>query len=163
MVPPPEDEPPIVAEETPPPRLRHVRVALGAIAAGWICVFAVALQLDPYRGGRVWRDETHTQLGFPPCTFRRLSDLPCPACGMTTSFALFVRADLVNSARANFAGTFLAAIGFAYLPWALGSVFRGRWLFFREIEPIVVGLALTFAGVMLVRWLAVLAWLTWFA
>ena len=33
---------------------------------------------------------THQQLGLPPCNFVTLTGYPCPACGMTTSFALLV-------------------------------------------------------------------------
>jgi hypothetical protein len=31
---------------------------------------------------------THTQLFLPPCLLYRLTGVPCPTCGMTTSFAL---------------------------------------------------------------------------
>lgn len=34
---------------------------------------------------------THQQLGLPPCFFHKLTNIPCPTCGMTTSFAYTVR------------------------------------------------------------------------
>src|SRR5262249_44252401 len=100
-------------------RLRlYVRGCLIAIALGLALVFGIAAFLDPYRDGRVWTDETHTQLGLPPCTFKVVTGVPCPSCGMTTSFALLVRGDIYNSLRANFAGTALAVMCLLYIPWA---------------------------------------------
>lgn len=34
---------------------------------------------------------THRQLGLPPCFFHQFTGIPCPTCGMTTSFAHTVR------------------------------------------------------------------------
>src|SRR3954467_9307382 len=114
MVPPPlllelaEDEVPV---DAPAPSRRGVRIALVGIGAAWLAVFTVAVCLNPYRDGQPLREETHRQLGLPECHFKRLTGLPCPSCGMTTSFALLVRGDFANSLRANFAGTLLAVIG----------------------------------------------------
>src|SRR5205823_3267323 len=83
-----------------------VRGTLVGLALGLSAVFAVAVWLKPYDDdGRPLRMEAHRQLGLPPCTFYSLTGIPCPSCGMTTSFALLVRGDVVNSARANAAGT----------------------------------------------------------
>ncbi len=30
---------------------------------------------------------THVQLGLPPCRFLAITGIPCPSCGLTTSFA----------------------------------------------------------------------------
>jgi hypothetical protein len=67
----------------------------------FIAVFVVAVVLDPYRDGKVWMSETHRQLGMPPCTFKHVTGLPCASCGMSTSFALAVRGDLVHSVQAK--------------------------------------------------------------
>lgn len=34
---------------------------------------------------------THTKLGLPPCTFYRITGLPCPGCGLTTCFTHMAR------------------------------------------------------------------------
>jgi hypothetical protein len=54
-----------------------VRLSLVLLALGVAAVFAVALYLNPYRGGRLWLEETHRQLGLPPCTFKTVTRLPC--------------------------------------------------------------------------------------
>src|SRR5262249_43562376 len=123
-----------------PPRLhRWVRVALAAMLVGLVTVFVIAWRLDPYRaGGSARRVEAHQQLGLPPCSFLDVTGVPCPACGMTTSFALLVRADVPASLRANWVGTLLAAFCLCLVPWAAVSVARGRALFVRDLERAVV-------------------------
>ena len=111
-------------------------------------VFLVASQVSPDPRGY----GTHQQLGLPPCTFRLMFGYHCPGCGMTTSFAHFVRGDLASAARANLAGTVLAAISAMMIPWCVLSFFAGRMWFVSD--PVMVGLGLTISiGV-----LAVLLW-----
>ena len=118
-----------------------------------IFVFAVALVLNPYKDGRVWLEETHTQLGLNPCTFRTWTGgCPCPSCGMTSSFALFVRGDLWHSLQANFAGTYLATLALLFIPWALISAVRGRLLWVRSGDTLAIRLVVSFAAIMFLRW-----------
>lgn len=139
-----------------------VRGTLVGLALGLSAVFAVAIWLKPYDDdGRPLRMETHRQLGFPPCTFYGLTKVPCPSCGMTTSFALFVRGDIINSLRANAAGTLLAVLCAILVPWSAVSVLRGRTVFVRSMERMIAVLVVLFLGVMLVRWAIVLA-LGWY-
>jgi hypothetical protein len=116
-----------------PVRQRHavwyVRAALLTVGLGLAGVFGVAWWLNPYNpDGSPRTQATHTQLGMPPCNFLVLTAKPCPACGMTTSFALLVRGDVGASARANWAGTVLAVAWAGLLVWALLSAARGRLL-----------------------------------
>jgi hypothetical protein len=139
-----------------------VRGALVGIALGMIAVFVIAFHLDPYRpDGTPRRMETHRQLNLPPCTFKEATGLPCPSCGMTTSFALLVRGDLVNSLRANAVGTLLAVWCLEVIPWALASAVRRRPLFLRSMERAFTVCILVFLGVLLLRWLVVIAWAWW--
>jgi hypothetical protein len=135
---------------------RWVRGTLVLIAAGLATVFAVAWWLDPYKDGRVWRMETHTQLGLPPCTFKQLTGLPCPSCGMTTSFALLVRGDVWHSLQANSVGTVLAVFCLALIPWSLACAIRGRPWFVISLERALTHLVIAFLILMMVRWLVVL-------
>ena len=101
-----------------------VRVTLLGLTAGLVIVFAVAAWLNPYDAdGQALQMETHRQLGLPPCTFYVLTGgLPCPSCGMTTSFALLMHGDVWNSLQANAAGTLLALLGLAFIPWSLATI-----------------------------------------
>jgi hypothetical protein len=139
------------------PRLRAgVRLGLVLLAVLLAGVFALALHLDPYKDGRVWYDGTHRQLGLPPCTFKDWTKLPCPTCGMSSSFALLARGDVVRSLKANAAGTVLAVGFLLAIPWSVISAVRGRWLFVRSIEWTLVRLIVALMVLMFVRWAIVL-------
>lgn len=140
-----------------PVRTGWVRGALLAIALGLLGVFSIAAWLNPYdEEGNARRLETHLQIGLPPCTFRSLTGIPCPSCGMTTSFALLMHGDLANSLRANAVGTLLALFGLAVLPWSLASAVFGRPLLVRSPERAVLGIVIVFVVLLLTRWLVIL-------
>lgn len=159
--------PPVSAfEEIPEVRARRqlrlwVRGTLLVMALVPAGVFAVALWLDPYRGGKIWLEETHTQLGFKECTFKSLTGLPCPSCGMTSSFALFVRGDLGHSLQANFAGTALALFSLAFMGWAAFSSASGKLVWIRCWERVLVRVVVGFMILMFGRWAAVLVMDYW--
>jgi hypothetical protein len=133
-----------------------VRGGLVGIALGLVTVFVIAWRLNPYNDdGTARRQETHRQLGLPPCTFYEVAGIPCPSCGMTTSFALLMHGDPVNSLRANSVGTLLALFCLAFIPWAVGSVVRRRPLFIRSLERGFLWVLLTLVTLMTLRWLLV--------
>jgi hypothetical protein len=145
-------------QDPAPPRLKWwVRAWLVVIALVLVGGFALAVYLNPYKDGRVWYEGTHRQLGLPTCTFKEVTGLPCPVCGMTSSFALLVRGDVVNSLRANAAGTVLALLLLTVIPWSIVSALRGRWLFFQTVEWVLVRVIVGFMLFLLVRWGLVLA------
>jgi hypothetical protein len=138
-----------------------VRVGLLAVAAGLILVFGIALRLKPYDDeGRPLRMETHRQLGLPSCQFYFVTGLPCPSCGMTTSFALLMHGDPWNSLRANAVGTLLACFCLFLIPWCLAGVYFQRPLFIRSPERALTIAVVVFLSLMMIRWIIVLvvAW-----
>jgi hypothetical protein len=141
---------------------RWVRGTLVGIALGLALVFAVAAWLNPYdEHGQPRRMETHQQIGLPPCNFYRLTGLPCPSCGMTTSFALLVRGDLGNSLRANAVGTLLAVCWLALIPWSLACALVGRPLLIRSLEWALTLAVIVFLVLLLARWVIVLGLAWW--
>lgn len=165
MVPPPESEDDYRRRRETRLAARRlqgwVRGSLALLTLIPILVFAVAWSLNPYQQGRVWLAETHTQLGLPPCTFKVLTGLPCPSCGMSTSFALFVRGDLFHSVQANVAGTTLALIAMLFMPWALLSAWHGRLQVVRNGESLLVRVVVLFLVLMFARWGIVVALTLW--
>src|SRR4030095_10825456 len=94
---------------------------LGILAAmGFIFTAAYGLHPDPRGLG------THEQLFLPPCWFHWWTGIPCPACGLTTSFAYLAKGDFLKGFQTHPMGPvlfLLAIMGFVY---ALISLFRRR-------------------------------------
>ena len=110
--------------------------------------FSLALRLDPDPRGY----GTHRRLGLPPCSFRSMFAVPCPSCGMTTSFSNFVRGRFVESVRANVAGSLLALACAVQIPWIWMSIYRGRLLWIDRPEMGLVWLLLIVCSVCLIQW-----------
>ncbi len=53
---------------------------------------------------------THTELGFPPCTFYVLTKYPCPGCGLTTSFTHITRFHFREALKVHPFGPILFAL-----------------------------------------------------
>lgn len=160
--------PPLLSKDDLQPRLANarpkawVRGSLLGIALGLAALFVVARWVNPYdQSGRPLRMETHVQIGLPPCAFKQLFGIPCPSCGMTTSFALLMHGDPGNSIRANAAGTFLAGVLLLAIPWSLVSAWRGRLIGLGSLERAATILVTIFIVLTVVRWLIVVAWKLW--
>jgi Protein of unknown function (DUF2752) len=139
-----------------------IRAILLGLTVPWIAVLIVAISLDPYEeNGEARKLGTHQQLGLPECTFKAIVGVPCPSCGMTTSFSLMMHADVWNSMKANFAGTALVTFGLLFIPWAFASAFLGRLVFIRSLEMVIFRLAIIFLVLLFGRWaiVIVLEWL----
>lgn len=134
-----------------------IRAGVVSAAVLLTMIFAIAFWLNPYQeDGQPRSMETHRQLGLPPCTFKELTNLPCPSCGMTTSFALLVRGDVMNSLRANAVGTLLAILWAGAIPWLLLCGLSGRPWGRALAERTILGVIIVFMALLVLRWVIVL-------
>jgi hypothetical protein len=132
---------------------RWVRGFLIVLALGLMVVFGIAIWLNPYHDDGSRRAmATHMQLGLEPCNMVVLFDKPCPACGMTTSFAMLMHGDIVGSVQANWVGTLLALTWLTAIPWSIASAMRARYYFIRSGELLFTVLISTFMVLMIARW-----------
>ncbi len=99
-------------------------ISLGLGAPSWT-VLAIALWLTPDARGF----GTHQQLGFSTCTFMKLTDQPCPMCGMTTCFTHMAHLEPLSALAAQPFGVVLFSItaSFAAIALVEGISPRGRW------------------------------------
>lgn len=119
---------------------------------GW-CVFLVlgfslAFYLEPNPQGY----GTHRQLGFPPCTFQALFGIPCPSCGMTTSFSHFVRGNILQSLQSNVAGFLLAVVCALQIPYSITCIVLHKLLWIRNPDRNLMWFLLVLMGLCLVQW-----------
>jgi hypothetical protein len=71
---------------------------------------------------------THEQLGLPPCGFYLWWGVPCPSCGMTTSWAWLVQFEFAEAFTQHAGGALLGIFSFALGGWMVLSAIRGGWL-----------------------------------
>jgi hypothetical protein len=135
-----------------------VRALLVVIALGIAGVMTVGACLHPYDSdGQPKKQETHRQLGLPACSFYRMTALPCPSCGFTTSFSLVMHLDPLNALRANSVGTILALFCLCVVPWAIVSAWRGRYVWVASGEQTLIVCLVAFVVMMLTRWAILLS------
>ena len=127
---------------------RTGKMLLGFWSLFLLLGFAVALSLEPDpRGFR-----THQRLGLPPCSFRTLFNVPCPSCGMTTSFSNFMRGRIIEAARANLAGLLLAVACAVQIPWCWLSMYSGRLWWVSRPDVGLICLLLLLCAVIALQW-----------
>jgi hypothetical protein len=86
---------------------RSERGFLMSLAIGIVSVMTIAMWLTPDPKGF----GTHLQLGLPECEFRSATGINCPHCGMTTSFAWFVRGQWQSFVSGESSGTHAGFFG----------------------------------------------------
>ena len=93
--------------------------AVSTLGLTVVLVLAAWLEPDPRGLG------THTQLGLPPCGFLWLTGLPCPGCGLTTSFALMAAGEWLRAFRTQPLGVLLYALCVFAWPVCAAGWIRG--------------------------------------
>ena len=85
----------------------HGRMLALAAALACLALMLVAAYVAPNPAGV---GSHASSLHMKPCHFLQTTGLPCPGCGMTTSFAWFARGNLAASVYVQPMGAALAAI-----------------------------------------------------
>lgn len=99
--------PAIYAYHHPLPKLGFIhRLVALLVSSLCLAVLIIAARLHPSLTGI----ETHLQLGLQPCGMLRTTGLPCPTCGMTTSYSYLAHGQLRSSLAAQPAGTVFALL-----------------------------------------------------
>jgi hypothetical protein len=100
-----------------------VRLLALAIGGGCLAVLVLAASLPPNPTGM----GTHrASLGLPACNFLQTTGLPCPSCGMTTSFAWMSKGNLLASFYVQPMGAMLALLAAASVWGGLYIAISGR-------------------------------------
>jgi hypothetical protein len=118
-----------------------------AVLMGCSALFATAATLTPSPTGY----GTHQQLGSPPCLMPLLMGLPCPTCGMTTSFAYAARGHLMKAFHAQPAGLAIALTLACFLLISVRVLWTGD-IAFLQFRPKPIRTALLVGGVLLAGW-----------
>ena len=92
-------------------------VFVGGLA---VLITAFFLSPDPRGFG------THEQLHLPPCFFLWLTHVPCPGCGLTTSFAYLAKGQFLKGAQIHPMGPALFAVLLASIGSAFINLLRNR-------------------------------------
>ena len=124
---------------------RAERRNAGLAALGIFGIFAVAALLTPDARGI----GTHQQLGLPPCTTEAVLGIPCPFCGMTTSFSHMAHGQVVEAVVVQPAGALGFVIAAALALGLSAAVATGaapsNWRQIRRSRKVFVAAGITIA------------------
>jgi hypothetical protein len=119
------------------------------ISIGCFAVLVLAARLSPSPSGM----GSHQSLRLQPCQFLVSTGLPCPSCGMTTSFTWFVRGNLLASVYVQPMGAVLALMTACIIWGGLYVAATGRPVYrLLRLLPGRYYLALLFLGVLAWGW-----------
>lgn len=115
----------------------RIESALVLVLAVGMLVVAALLSPDPDGYG------THRKLLLVPCIFRTVTHLPCPFCGLTTSYAAMARLRAGDAFAAHALGPIAYLLTWVAGMWALYTLVRGLpfapdWLSGRRATNLVL-------------------------
>ena len=117
----------------------------GVIGAASLVV-AIAYRLQPSAQGF----GTHQQLGLPPCPFHSLTGMPCPGCGLTTSFAHAAKFHFVEAFAVQPFGLFAFLLTVLSIPLAAYLIRRRlSWQMLFEIPLFQITMYVTVVALFL--------------
>lgn len=103
-----------------PDRVERIFFVLMGLGSA-LCIFlAMSIEPDPRGFG------THEQLGLAPCGMLETVGVPCPSCGMTTSWSLAAHGRVWDAVRNQPCGAALFFVAIGLLPLSL-YVLSGRF------------------------------------
>jgi hypothetical protein len=108
------------------------RWRVGLWNVSWACAAAAPVSIARWLTPDAKGVGTHQQLGLPPCTFYWLSGIPCPFCGMTTSWSYAAHLMPLRSFHNQPMGLVLFVITAAFIPGLLVMAAMGRSAFTPE-------------------------------
>ena len=110
------------------------------LMGGAMAVVALAHRLRPAAEGF----GTHRQLGLPACPFLTVTGLPCPGCGLTTSFAHMSRFKLGAAFAAQPFGVYAFILTLMLIPLSAYLIKRRvSWQTAFELRAVQYALRLT--------------------
>ena len=98
------------------------RIACVVVALTFTLVLAVSRFLTPDPRGF----GTHEQLGLLPCSTMQFFGIPCPFCGMTTTFVLMARGNHLSAITTQPVGALLFCLLFISIPTLVLIAVVGR-------------------------------------
>ena len=96
---------------------------------------------------------THTLLGFPPCGFYKITGIPCPTCGVTTSFVLAAHLKFKESILTQPVGFFVFILVFLCAVAAAIFFLAGKSLFNLNLKVSGYKIAIAIIIFVLISWI----------
>lgn len=126
---------------------RRLLAAIVALACGTLLLLAAWMRPSTAGLG------THQQLGLAPCGWIVYGGIPCPSCGMTTSFAHAADGNFLGALKAQPAGAVLAFLTACTLVIATWQVVTGERLLGFCTDRIGARVFMCFGALVLLAWI----------